>query len=214
VREHFHAGLDYQDKLARFLENHDEPRAATAFPAGQHEAAAVITFLAPGLRFFHQGQFEGRQKRISPHLVRAPNEPVIEKLSRFYERLLAVLRQPELRDGNWQLLECVPAWEGNWTVDCILAFAWQQDAGDPFLVTVNYAPHQSQCRVRLPFPGLAARAVRLKDMIGPAENECSGDELVSAGLYLDLPAWGCHVFTTSPKADQLTTNRRREGNHK
>src|SRR6185503_4608391 len=28
VREHFHAGLDYQDKLARFLENHDEPRAA------------------------------------------------------------------------------------------------------------------------------------------------------------------------------------------
>jgi hypothetical protein len=26
VREHFHAGLDYQNKLARFLENHDEPR--------------------------------------------------------------------------------------------------------------------------------------------------------------------------------------------
>ena len=32
VREHFHAGLDYQDKLARFLENHDEPRAAATFP--------------------------------------------------------------------------------------------------------------------------------------------------------------------------------------
>ena len=31
VREHFHAGLDYQDKLARFLENHDEPRAAATF---------------------------------------------------------------------------------------------------------------------------------------------------------------------------------------
>ena len=35
-----------------------------------HEAAAVITFLSPGLRFFHQGQFEGRKTRISPHLVR------------------------------------------------------------------------------------------------------------------------------------------------
>ena len=35
-----------------------------------HQAAAVITFLSPGLRFFHQGQFEGRKKRISPHLVR------------------------------------------------------------------------------------------------------------------------------------------------
>jgi hypothetical protein len=28
VRGHLLAGLDYQDKLARFLENHDEPRAA------------------------------------------------------------------------------------------------------------------------------------------------------------------------------------------
>ena len=72
VREHFHAGLDYQNKLARFLENLDEPRAAATFLPGAHEAAAVITFLSPGLRFFHQGQFEGRKKRISPHLIREP----------------------------------------------------------------------------------------------------------------------------------------------
>ena len=71
VREHLLAGLDFQSKLARFLENHDEPRAAATFAPGMHEAAAVITFLSPGLRFFHQGQFEGRRKRISPHLVRA-----------------------------------------------------------------------------------------------------------------------------------------------
>jgi glycosidase len=48
IRGHLHAGLDYQDKLARFLENHDEPRAAATFPSDMHEAAAVITFLAPG----------------------------------------------------------------------------------------------------------------------------------------------------------------------
>ena len=125
VREHFRAGLDYQDKLARFLENHDEPRAAATFPPGIHEAAAVITFLSPGLRFFHQGQFEGRKKRISPHLGRGPNEPIDQQLQQFYDRLLAVLRQPVVRDGQWQLLECVPAWDGNWTWDCFLAFAWQ-----------------------------------------------------------------------------------------
>ncbi len=61
VREHLCAGLDYQSKLARFLENHDEPRAAATLPPDRHEAAAVITYLAPGLRFFHQGQFEGRR---------------------------------------------------------------------------------------------------------------------------------------------------------
>ena len=80
VREHFQAGYDFQNKLARFLENHDEPRAAATFSPRVHEAAAVITFLCPGLRFFHQGQFEGRKKRISPHLCRAPNEPVDEEL--------------------------------------------------------------------------------------------------------------------------------------
>src|SRR5262249_43335150 len=124
VREHFCAGLDYQDKMARFLENHDEPRAAATFPPGLHEAAAVITFLARGLRFFHQGQVSGRKKRISPHLGRAPEEPADPELGKFYERLLAVLRRPALRDGRWQLLECAPAWEGNWTWDCFVAFGW------------------------------------------------------------------------------------------
>ena len=31
VREHFYAEPDYQNKLARFLENHDEPRVASTF---------------------------------------------------------------------------------------------------------------------------------------------------------------------------------------
>jgi glycosidase len=53
VRAHLCAGLDFQDRLARFVENHDEPRAAATFAPGVHRAAAILTFLAPGLRFFH-----------------------------------------------------------------------------------------------------------------------------------------------------------------
>src|SRR5262245_46433641 len=87
LREHLYASLDYQDKLARFLENHDERRAAATFAPEMHEAAALITYLSPGLRFFHQGQFEGRTIRISPHLVRAPGEPRHERMERFYDRL-------------------------------------------------------------------------------------------------------------------------------
>ncbi len=128
VREHLYAGLDYQSKMARFLENHDEPRAGAAFASGMHEAAAVITFLAPGLRFFHQGQFEGRKKRISPHLGRGPNEPVDATIRQFYDRLLAVLREPVVRDGDWQLLTCLPAWDGNWTCDCRSA-TWPGGSG-------------------------------------------------------------------------------------
>ena len=194
VREHFHAGLDYQDKLARFLENHDEPRAAATFTREVHEAAAMITFLSPGLRFFHEGQFEGRVKRISPHLVRAPHEAPDEGLRQFYDRLLSALRVTAVRDGRWQLLECAPGWDGNWTWDGFLAFAWQGPAGERLLVAVNYAANQGQCYVKLPFADLAGRALRLKDLMSAASYDRSGTDLLSRGLYLDMPPWAYHVL--------------------
>jgi hypothetical protein len=162
-----------------------------------HEAAAVITFLSPGLRFFHQGQFEGRRKRISPHLVRAPLEPVDATAQRSYEGLLEVLRQPLVCDGRWTLLECAPAWDGNWSWDSFIAWSWQGDDGQRRLVTVNYAGTQSQCYVRLPFPELQGRTVRLKDLTGPASYDRDGSDLASRGLYLDLSPWGYHVFELS-----------------
>ncbi len=194
VREHFLSGLDYQNKLARFLENHDEPRAAATFSWEVHEAAAVITFLSPGLRFFHKGQLEGRKKRISPHLCRGPDEPVDHRLEQFYKRLLVVLRLPLVRNGQWQLLECIPAWEGNWTWDCFVAFAWQGAGGDRLLVAVNYAPNQSQCYIRLPFTELSNGHWRLKDLLGDAQYDRDGKDLQSHGLYLDVPPWQYHVF--------------------
>jgi len=194
AREHLCAELDYQTKLARFLENHDEPRAAATFPPAVHQAAAVITYLTPGLRFFHQGQFEGRKKRISPHLVRAPQEPVDSALRGFYEGLLGILRQPALREGQWRLLECVPAWDGNWTSDCFLGWSWHGPDGQRLLIAVNYAGNQSQCYVRPALQGLTGRAVRLKDLTGGASYDRDGGDLESRGLYVDLPPWGYHVF--------------------
>jgi glycosidase len=194
VREHLHAGLDYQEKLARFLENHDEPRAAATFEAGEHEAGAIVTFLSPGLRFFHQGQFEGCRKRISPHLVRAPEEPVDASLQGFYENLMAALRQPVFREGTWSLVDILPAWEGNWTSDCFIAWTWQRDGGERRLVVVNYAANQSQCYVRIPFADVIGKTVRLTDMMGPTSFDRDGNDLISRGLYLDLPPWSYHVF--------------------
>ena len=194
VREHFHAGLDYQDKLARFLENHDEPRAAATFSRDVHEAAAVITFLSPGLRFFHQGQFEGRLKRISPHLVRAPAEAVDENLKNFYERLLAVLRHDAVRNGNWRRLECAPAWDGNGSCDNFVTCEWQGTDGQRLLVAVNNSPNQSQCYVRLPHDDLSQGKWLLKDRMGEAAYERNGADLIARGLFLDLPAWHYHVF--------------------
>jgi hypothetical protein len=197
AREHLCAGLDYQDKLARFLENHDETRAAAAFPPGIHEAAAAIAFLAPGLRFFHDGQLQGRKKHISPHLVRAPDEPTDPQLEQFYQKLLAVLRRPALREGAWRLLECRPAWEGNWTWDCFLAYAWQGPDGERLLVAVNYAPNPSQCRVHPCFADLTGHLWRLQDLLGGSVYERDGGEMQAQGLYLDMQPWQACVFALS-----------------
>ncbi len=197
VREHLRAGLDYQDRLVRFLENHDEPRAAATFSPDMHRAAAVITFLSPGLRFFHHGQFDGNRTRISPHLVRAPGELVDPHLRWFYERLLTILRRSVVREGSWQLLECRPAWDGNWTWDCFVAFAWQGTAGDGLVVVVNYAPNQSQCRVTLPFGDLEGSEWRLQDLFDEAVYDRDGDDLTRRGLYVDARPWHASVFALS-----------------
>jgi glycosidase len=196
VREHLWAGLDYQRHLARFLENHDEPRAAATFPPGEHEAAAAVTFLTPGLRFFEDGQFEGRRVHLSPHLVRAPSEPVDDAIAAFYERLLGVVGRDEVREGQWRLLESRPAWDGNPTADDVIAWSWRLDERE-LLVAVNYAGHQSQCYVALLPAGSDAakgRTVRLRDILGTADYERDAADLAARGLYLDVPAWQVHAF--------------------
>jgi hypothetical protein len=194
VRAHLWADLAYQNRLARFLENHDEPRAAHDFPPPVHQAAAVITFFTPGLRFFHEGQLEGRRVKISMHLDRRPVEPVDPELQEFYRKLLACLKRPEVRDGSWQLLEVRPAWEGNPTWDRFLAFAWEGDSNQRLLITVNYGPTQGQCLVSLPWDDLRGKQVLLQDLMNEARYEWQGDDLCNQGLYVDLPAWGFHVF--------------------
>jgi glycosidase len=194
VREHLHAALDYQAKSARFLENHDEPRASATFDPRVHRAAAVITYFIPGLRFFHQGQFEGRKKRISPHLVRAPQESPDREIKAFYDHLLAILRKPAVKRGEWQWLDCQAAWDGNGSWDSFVSHSWRGPGNERMLITVNYAPHPSQCYLNLPFPEIKNHQVRLKDSLSSACYVREGNELLERGLYLDLQPWSYHVF--------------------
>jgi hypothetical protein len=98
LRAHLAAGLGYEDRLAHFLENHDETRAAASFPWPRLQAATTVTYFAPGLRFFHQGQLEGARARVPVHLRRGPVEAPDPDVAVFYDRLLA--RRP--RGGSGQ----------------------------------------------------------------------------------------------------------------
>jgi hypothetical protein len=195
IRDHLGAGLDYQDKLARFLENHDEPRAATEFPWPQHQAAAIITFLSPGLRFFYQGQFEGAQIRVPPHLCRGPVEAVNPDVREFYSKLLQVLKETKaFREGSWSQLQPQPAWSGNWTSAAFVACAWVGVDGSRYVVVINYAGNQGQCRLPLPFPEFRGRQVRLTDVLGTEKYDRDGSDLADNGLFIDHRPWDFNVF--------------------
>jgi hypothetical protein len=198
VRDHFRADMAFQVRSTRFLENHDEPRVASVFDTAQHKAAAVLTFFCPGMRFIHQGQAQGFVKRIPVHLGRGPDEESNPELEEFYGQLLKCIGRPETRFGEWNLVDTACAWDGNWTWDCFICFAWHRSNGEKLIVAVNYAPNQSQCYIRLPFAEafaeLQGKNVRLTDLMGSEVYDRSGDDLLSYGLYLDLPQWGYNVF--------------------
>jgi hypothetical protein len=197
IREHLQTQFAGRNQLVRFLENHDESRAALVFTREQHQAAAVLSFLTPGLRFFHHGQFEGRQKRISPHLIRAPHEPLDEVIHEFYQKLLPLLRNVAVRDGEWQLLNCTPGWEGNWTSENIVVFLWSAPHAAPLIVAVNYSAHQSQCHVSLPLRDLVGKRWKLHDQLSSSTYEWHGDDLCGRGLFLDLSPWQTNAFVVS-----------------
>jgi hypothetical protein len=60
------------------------------------------------------------------------------------------------------------------------------------------AGHQSQCDLRLRWGDLSGRTWRLADRLGEAVYDRDRADLSTHGLYLDLPAWGCHVFEVQP----------------
>jgi hypothetical protein len=196
IRDHLLAGLDYQDKLARFLENHDEPRAASEFSWPQHQAAAIITYLCPGLRLFYDGQLEGARVRVPTHLCRGPVEPTNPEIAAFYSKLLQVLKETgAFGNGAWSQLRPQPAWPGNWTSDGFVTYAWAGEGGSHNVVVVNYSAKQGQCRLLLPFPELHGKQLRLTDAIGSEVYDRDGNDLVDNGLYINHSPWQFNVFT-------------------
>jgi hypothetical protein len=209
VREHLQADAEYQNRSARFVENHDEPRAAGTFPFDMHRSAAVITFFVPGLRFLQEGQMEGWKTHASMHLGRRPKEPTNPQIHRFYELLLRCLRRPELHDGEFHLWHPRAAWDGNPTSQNFICFSWHDDDGRCSLAVANYADTQGQCYIPVNLEFLSGETWQLSDLLGSARYQRSGDGMRTGGLYLDLPAWGCHFFELLPVPKQEGRNEKR-----
>ncbi len=198
VRQHLMAEKVYQEKLIRFIENHDEPRAAAAFSPERGRIAAMASFTVPGARLLHQGQLEGRKIKLPVFLCRAPQEGKDDLLMAFYSKLLSTIAKPIFHEGHWELCE-VSGWPDNQRFKNLVAWTWNKDQ-ETVLIVLNLSDVCSDGRVRLPIQWLAGKDWQLFDEFSGVTYERSRDEMVRDGLYVKLQPWGFHCFSCSAAA--------------
>lgn len=196
VRLHLLADSSYQEGMVRFIENHDEPRAAATFPDKKGRAAAVAILTLPGARLLHEGQFAGLKVRLPVFLSRRPAEPIDLDLDAFYERLLKETDRDVFRNGAWRLCER-SGWPDNQSCLNLLAWCWVKE-DERFLIVVNFSAGSSQGRVHLPWDELRGKTWRLNDVLTGESYDRSGDEMRDSGLYVDLKSWKYHLFQMRP----------------
>jgi len=200
VRAHLQADAAYQERLLRFIENHDEPRAAATFGPDQARAAAVATSTLQGARLYHDGQFEGRRTHVPVFLGRGPDEVPDSDLRSFYARLLRAVSDSDLRDGDWCLCAC-EGWPDNESYRRLVAWCWS-GADSRHVVVVNLSDAPAQAQVRLPWADLGGTTWELSDRLDGRRFERDGDALARAGLYVELGPWASHFLACSPVGDR------------
>jgi hypothetical protein len=190
VREHLCADAGFQSRLMRFVENHDEPRAAAVFDSSRIEAATVATLTQAGARLVHHGQLDGHRFHLPIFLGRARQEDADPELVSFHRMLLKVLRDKTFRVGDWRLCETSGGPDGD-SPEHLIAWSW--DGEQRWLVIVNLGATSARGYVRAPWNDVAGRTLRLSDPIGGASVIASGDDL-GRGLAIELNPWQWHVF--------------------
>jgi len=205
IRSHLQADVEYQGRMARFLENHDEPRSAAVF--GAHTLTAFATLIAtlPGLRFFHQGQFEGRTIHLPMPLNAAAHEKKDTQLETTYANILHIASADVFHGGLWTLLQVQPHLQAqpdsDGTHEQLIAYTWR-DAGEYRLVVVNLSEWTAQGRLfiadQLKMDGDGQdRQCTLDDLLNDTSYMRSYGDLLHNGLYVRLDGYSAHVFSIS-----------------
>ncbi|MBW2646468.1 MAG: hypothetical protein JRE23_09870 [Deltaproteobacteria bacterium] len=189
VRSHLEADLSYQNKLVRFIENHDEARAATAFD-NKAEAAALVAATIPGATLFHEGQFEGKSIKIPIQLTRKPADPVNHDIILFYQTLLREIKDDIYHKGNWKLLEVFSAADD--TFHNIIAYQWTMQ-GRNKIIAVNLGDHDSHAYIRPSLPSDKNEYILIDQMTG-TQYKREVSEISATGLYIKLAPYGAHLF--------------------
>ena len=195
VRNCLGASIEYQNHLARFLENHDEDRCGAVFPGGRLVAAGTLMGTLPGMRFYYQGELEGRKVRL-PITLRAAREEAPDAFtSAFFQKILRVTNEEVFHSGRWSLLPVVS--EGDDTSWNLAVYEWRSEKAWKMIV-VNVAGTASQGRVKLADRIAAAGQFDFYDELNDVHYARSGNELHNVGLFVRREAFGAHLFSITP----------------
>ncbi len=192
IRGHLAADVGYQGHMARFLENHDEPRSVPTFGRDRVPVLAAMIATLPGLRFFHQGQFAGKTIHLPMPLNRAVDEPPDTALEKTYETILAIAADPAFHSGDWALLPV------DWLDDSgndLIAYRWQGADGYR-LVVLNLGSAPAQGRIRLSDLPPSAH-FEFADRLNGQTYQRDGGDLSANGLYVRLEGYQAHIFAVT-----------------
>lgn len=195
VHERLIADIGYQSRLARFLENHDEGCCATVFGKERIFSVGTLMTTLPGMRFYHQGELEGRATFLPITLrIGAPVAPDLDGVA-FFEKSLRVTNEDVFHRGAWNLLPVMP--EGDATSANLVAYEWRSE-NDWKMIAVNLSGTPSQGRIHFGDRPLPAREYVFYDELNHVRYPRSADELRSLGLFVRRDGFGAHLFDVSP----------------
>jgi hypothetical protein len=189
VRAHLTADLEYQRRSARFIENHDEARSVSAF-GDRVKAAAVVASTLPGMRFYYDGQFEGRRARLPVQLGASQEEPIDEQLAAYYDRVLLAANDPVYHHGQWRLYDVL-----GWDATARQLVAWRWKLGDDLrIVAANLGIVTAQGFVQVKDDLTSGDAFTFVDALDGRGYRRAGSDLAARGLYVCLAPGQAHLF--------------------
>jgi len=193
IKNHLEADLDYQSKLLRFIENHDEPRAITTFEYEPSKAASVIATTLPGACLIFEGQTRGSRIKIPVQIGRRPVEEEDIDLKGFYEKLLRAIPGKEFDDANWSLCNAKLAGQDDESYKNIISYQWLTE-DQILLIAVNYSSNYSKAHIITNNINYGQNNWRFTDLLVGNEYNYKGKDLENYGLYIELEGWKSHIF--------------------
>ena len=166
--------------------------------------AAVAVSTLQGMRFYHDGQFEGRRTHLPVQLGVQLDEPRDERLAAFYGRLLRAVNEPIFHSGDWRLCDVTPLDDSSRN---LAAWRWKDPSGlRVVVVNLGSTMAQGQVDVEDDLPA-AGDTVVFEDQLAGNRYRWSRSDLVGRGLYVRLDPGQAHLFAVSASAAQNRVER-------